>query len=1080
MNKFTYIFKSLIHYKKANLLIALGVALSAAVITGGLIIGDSITHSLELTTNYRLGKTTHVLTSTDRYFRQQLAADMPKTLDVSPVMISEGMAVSRGGEKRANRVQVVGIDSTFYKIATTDLYSVLGKNEIIISQNLAEKLEVRAGDNILIRINKASLIPKNAPFVSGDETSVSYRATIKSIATKDELGRFSLKNSQTAPYNLFMDLQRLNELMEFQSKANRLLINSELSENELFTELKKYWQAEDANLVFRKMEKTGKYEIYSERVFIEDNISRELKKLKGANPILTYFTNSISNIQNKSVATPYSFVSTLPDSLLNPNEIILNRWTAEDISAQIGDSVKLKYFTIGPLRQLKVDSASFRVKRIVSMNSEFADPSLMPNLPGMSDAGDCGDWEAGIPIDLESIRDKDEDYWDLYKGTPKAFLAQSTARKLWANRFGSTTSVRFDENSLSEDKYRTFFKENISPESLGFYIDPVKEKGIYAAQNGVDFSQLFIGLSFFILVAAVLLSMLLYLLHLENRYTQIGTLSTLGFKEKQIKTIFLTEALMVSMVGSIIGLFAAIFYTKMVFKALNSLWFDIVRTNVLEIMVLPKTLIIGFIISTLVSGIVILFAIRKKLKMQTSELQRKISKHEKRGLKSVKRLSSILFFVGSAFIIAWQLNAGETQNPGMFFMAGGLLLISLLLFSDLIIRNETINTATIKSINLVRKNIGSNKNRSLTIILLFAFGTFLVVSTGSNKQDLFANANDKTTGSGGFKYFAETTLPVLFDLNNQDLRQKEGLPKQFTAIQFRKVEGDDASCLNLNRISNPAILGVNTGELNGRFSFVAKTELLDGENPWESLQKDLGDVVPAIADQTVIQWGLGLKVGDTLSYQNETGDTLKLKLIGGLAPSIFQGYVIIDNQHFLNNYPSSSGSSVFLIDAEENQEQEVAESLEFMFRDYGWEAISAPQRLAAFYSITNTYLSIFLALGALGLIIGTIGLAVVLARSILERKSEIALLQVVGFTKNKIFMLVVKEYSILLFAGVLIGLITAVLATLPSILSPNTDISLGTIILVVGIIILNGLFWIFLLSATSLKSKPLIGSLRSE
>ena len=349
-----------------------------------------------------------------------------------------------------------------------------------------------------------------------------------------------------------------------------------------------------------------------------------------------------------------------------------------------------------------------------------------------------------------------------------------------------------------------------------------------------------------------------------------------------------------------------------------------------------------------------------------------------------------------------------------------------------------------------------NHGRSLTIIILFALAAFLVISTGANKQDLFANAADKSSGTGGYFAFAETTVPVLFDLNNPKVRLEEGLPADFNAIQFRKVDGDDASCLNLNRISNPAILGFDAQALEGHFTFVAKSEELDIEHPWLSLNKDLGDVVPAIADQTVIQWGLGKKVGDTLFYQNELGDTLKVKLIGGLAPSIFQGYILIGNKHFLANYPSSSGSSVFLIEGKQSENEAISEELGHIFRDYGWESVSAPKKLAEFYSITNTYLSIFLALGALGLILGTIGLAVVLARTIMERKSEIALLQAVGFASNKILRIIFSEYAFLLIIGIAIGLFTAVIATLPAIISPNTDVSSSSIIFITMAIVVNG------------------------
>jgi hypothetical protein len=276
-------------------------------------------------------------------------------------------------------------------------------------------------------------------------------------------------------------------------------------------------------------------------------------------------------------------------------------------------------------------------------------------------------------------------------------------------------------------------------------------------------------------------------------------------------------------------------------------------------------------------------------------------------------------------------------------------------------------------------------------------------------------------------------------------------------------------------------LGVNPENIQERFSFATKMNELGDEEPWLALNNTFDDgTIPAIADQTVIQWGLGMKVGDILLYQNELGDTLRLKLIAGTTPSIFQGFVIISNHHFLKNYPTSSGSNLFLVEGNPENEEAIGEELLSVFRDYGWEMESTAKRLVEFYSVTNTYLSIFLALGALGLILGTIGLAVILARTILERRREISLMQAIGFTTKSVFKTLVNEYQVLLIVGVLIGFITAVVATLPAFMSTNSDASFSTVALVTVSILVNGLIWIIGLSWFSLRKKTLVAGLRVE
>jgi ABC-type lipoprotein release transport system permease subunit len=1091
MTRLQYIIKSFIHYFKANLLVALGVAISAMVLTGSLIIGDSVRHSLKQATFYRLGETTHLVSVVERYFRQEMADEIEAAhpeIKATPVLLLEGMAVADGGELRANKVQIVGVSPDFEEISNSSIYSELQNNEIAISQNLAERLQKTEGDNILVRIKKASLIPMNAPFVSAEETSVALRATIKKVVSKEELGRFSLKNSQTAPYNIFVSIERLNRLMEFEGKANQLLVVSNQETKQLAQAVKNSLTPEDAGLSLKTVEATNEVEVSTDRVFLEEKVSATLKQLPDADMILTYFVNGIEKSEvgspkpeAGSSVIPYSFVSSLRSSALADNEIILNKWAADDLGARPGDSITLNYFEIGPLRKLVNQQATFVLKEIVSMDSDLADPTRVPHLPGLSDAGHCREWEAGVPINLDAIREKDEKYWDDYKGTPKAYISTSKALEIWSNRFGNYTAVRFPAASFNEEKYKQIFAQEISPADLGMAIEPIREQGVQAAQNGTDFSGLFIGLSFFILVAAIILTALLFRLNLENRSAQVGLLAAIGFQEKQVRSFYLLEGFVVSLFGGLLGLVISVFYTRLVFRILNTLWFDIVRTNVLEIKILPATLIVGLIISLVVSVLAIFVSVKRFQNRKAVELQKQVVAKSSKRKQLIYDLLLLLSLAVALGLFILQLFA-EQLNPGIFFLSGGLMLLGLLLlFRKVLERMELRKSSEIKMGKLAQINLSRNKNRSLTVVILFALGTFLVVSTGSNKLDLFANAQEKSSGTGGFIYFAETTMPVLFDINDTEKRADEGIYEDFNVVQLRKLEGDDASCLNLNRIAQPSVLGVDAEDLKGRYSFAARLKELGETDPWQLLDPELDDgTIPAIADQTVIQWGLGMKVGDILLYQNEMGDTLRLKLIAGTTPSIFQGFIIVSNKYFLKNYPSSSGSNIFLIDGKPEDEAAIGEELQSVFRDYGWEMESSAKRLVEFYSITNTYLSIFLALGALGLILGTIGLAVILARTILERRREIAVMQAVGFQWKSIFKMLVNEYFILLVVGVFIGFVTAVVATLPAFLSANSDASFSTVAMVVALILINGILWITGLSWFALHKKELAAGLRIE
>jgi len=1084
MNPLKLVIKSLLYFRRRNLLLALGISVSAAVLTGALIVGDSVKYSLNRIVDLRLGQVNGVMQTGERYFTTGLADRYAGEYgdDPGPVLSLDGIAVAGGGQRRLNDIQVLGVDHRFDLMAGTGLYyGDLSGDSVIISRNLAERLNVGTGDAFLLRMTKASLVPVNAPFVSDADNTVSLRVTVSSIAGEDQLGAFHLENSQTAPFNVFISLGRLTQLMELGDRANLLLFRKFDSDpGQVARKIGSVWTTGDLGLNFRYDPAGGFTEIKSDRVFIDQHIAKSIRAVRpDARPVLTYFVNYL---EQDGRSTPYSFVSTVPDSVTGGDGIILNRWLADDLKAAKGDTIRLGYYVVGPLRSLGTSEQSFVVSDVIPMTDALADRHLMPDIPGLSDAGNCRDWDTGVPISLDSIRDKDEAYWEQYGGTPKAFISVSVAERLWENRFGSYTSFRISCDSGMIPDIKKAVLADIDPEATGFLFTPVREQASFSAANGVDFSELFGGLSFFLLAGAVLLSVLLFRLNLEERDQQLKTLRSTGIPTRTVIRILLTEGMIIAAVGSLLGIVLAVFYNRLIFIALNSIWMDIVRTRMLEVSIRIPTLLTGFILSVVIAFFSIFIPLRKHLREQRHTRQ-VTGKLLKSGLSSrvIIIIAMLAALVAVALIIV-QFISGEVVNPGIFFAAGGLLLISgLLLIVGFLQKLNERGIHVRGTMSLGYKNALRNRTRSITIVILFAFGTFMVISTGSNKKDLFVQAEERSSGTGGFLYYAESTVPVLQDLSRPEVRFDYGLGDEYELVQMRASEGDDASCLNLNRIRTPRLLGVDPGKLTGRFSFVSSTGSLDETDPWQSLDREIpGNVIPAIADETVIKWSLGMSVGDTLVYQAADGDRIHLLLVGGTAPSIFQGNVLISERNFLTYFPQSSGTNVFLVDGPPADSATIKQELEMAMRDMGWEMEFTASRLAEFNSVTNTYLSIFMVMGALGLLLGTIGLSIVLFRSIIERREELAILRAVGYGKRRIRKLVMAEYLLLFLTGTFTGALAAVIATLPAFLSKHSGASISLVLLILLVLLINGIIWTWWMAAAGVRNKVLGYAMRNE
>jgi ABC-type antimicrobial peptide transport system permease subunit len=170
---------------------------------------------------------------------------------------------------------------------------------------------------------------------------------------------------------------------------------------------------------------------------------------------------------------------------------------------------------------------------------------------------------------------------------------------------------------------------------------------------------------------------------------------------------------------------------------------------------------------------------------------------------------------------------------------------------------------------------------------------------------------------------------------------------------------------------------------------------------------------------------------------------------------------------------------MFLIDAPSNNVSGISATLSRAMQDVGLELTSTVQRLNQFNAVQNTYLGTFQVLGGLGLLLGSAGLGVVVLRNVLERRGELGLLIAVGFRRRLLQQLILSEHGALLIAGLGIGSVAAVVAVLPAIVSPGTQLPYGSLALTLIAVLLNGALWTWLATRYALRG-DLLGTLRNE
>jgi putative ABC transport system permease protein len=265
------------------------------------------------------------------------------------------------------------------------------------------------------------------------------------------------------------------------------------------------------------------------------------------------------------------------------------------------------------------------------------------------------------------------------------------------------------------------------------------------------------------------------------------------------------------------------------------------------------------------------------------------------------------------------------------------------------------------------------------------------------------------------------------------------LPTDAEILQFLRLSADDASCLNLNKVSTPNVLGVDIDALAASYfqieqSLHSKTR----EQVFEAMKTKTDTVYPALVDATVLQWSLGKSVGDTLFYEVGNGQIAAIQIIGTLVNSIFQGNILIDRNHFSEIWSDISGSEVFLIKVQDDEIERTKNLLSRALSEYGVRVSTTNERLRQFNIVTDTYLTIFLTLGSLGLLLGIISFVIVVRKNLTMRRKEIDLYRTLGFTDTKIEQSLYRENLFVPLYAIIVGVVCSLVGA--SISFMNTSI----------------------------------------
>ena len=1058
--------RSLRHYWRTNAAVVAGLAIATATLAGSAIVGESVRESLRAIAGGRLGNTGTAIVAAQP-FTEALATRVGGS--AAPLLFFESVMKHQGTGRTASRVLVYGVDDRFWALHKLP-NPLRAERDIVFSEPLAEEFNAQEGEGILLRIEKPSEIPQETMHSRKEQAIRTARFRYRSSLPDSGIGGFTLQPRQGAVRAAFVKLDTLQKELTLEARANVLLLSDELRSD---LPLLGHLRLEDVGLRVTRPAACKCIQLESPSGLLrDDQVERAVATGKKdglrAEVFLMYMANAI---RTATASVPYSLVIAregVPDGTL-----ILNDWTAAQLQAKLGDAVTLDYYLWKQEGRLLTESTAFVVNGVQALQA-LGDRQMAPAYPGISDTVSLSDWDPPFPLDLNKIRPQDEKYWDDYRTTPKVAVSLAEGQKLWSTRFGKVTAIRF----YAADGV-TIPTLNLTPSTDlprdGITMLLPRQQAEDASRGTTDFGEYFGYFSFFLLVSALLLTALFFRLGVEQRLKEIGLYQAMGFDHGAVRMVFLREGLLLGTLGALAGIGLGIGYSAFILYALRTWWVDAVGTTGLTLHFAAAPFTAAIFQGVVLAVVIITVSLRRLRKMSPRQLLSGARPETVIRTPEWLRLAALaLLGVGGGLVILSAL--GKVAPEGGFFGAGFCLLTGGALYCRLWLESPRLQPVQSLA-DLALASAAQQPARSFFTILLIALAVFLLVALEAFRQSPGHFDAGKQSGTGGFPLLAESQWPIYQNLAAKDgraaLNIDEDAVRGLQVAAFRVRPGEDVSCLNLYQPTRPKIVGVPPAfRAENRFR-------VSPDDAWAQLGNPLPNgLVPAMVDINTMMYVLHKQVGDTIEIPHGV-EPIRLRIVGTLTGSLFQSEILIAEEPFLRLFPEEQGQRMFLLEAPEAMWGMVTTTLEEALSDSGFDVTAAGDRLAQYHRVENTYLSTFQALGALGLLLGTVGLAAVLLRNVLERRRELALLRAVGYTAGEVMRVIFVENAALLAAGLFIGTLCALLAVSPALAQRAHTLPVGSLALLLLVVATVGLLSTWVATRVAVRL-PLLASLRSE
>ena len=621
------------------------------------------------------------------------------------------------------------------------------------------------------------------------------------------------------------------------------------------------------------------------------------------------------------------------------------------------------------------------------------------------------------------------------------------------------------------------------PTTPSFTIAKAKADSVKGATEGVDrLSQVFILLSFFTIVAGVLLIVNIFVMLAEERKGEMGVARALGMRRKNLVQSFASEGLLYALLSSVVGTFAGLLVAAIILWgfaqifptgfggtgfAVNWTWSDLLTGFSIGFLITMATIAIA---SFRVSKLNIVRAIRDipepiphrstrrqvivgstlaalgavgtlaSLATQNLILQDAGPSALAIGLAVLTmRLTSprIVFTAAGVLMLAWLLSPWKFFSTasaditlfiivGLLLILGGLLIVLFNSDTILAVATRLVRGRTWRPV--VRTAIAYPMNKkfrtgaTLASIALVMF----TIATMSGIQAMVSSSISMTSyrESGHFELLGASLVPI---------PNWEAAFAAYNKTSMNVTGNHGIAQARIRIATNPNLSGVQyNSSLIGvpsnwtpEFPLQARDPMYaDDQAAWAAIQSDPG---LAIIDGTVVPNSFGPNFGsfsavlnDAFHFRNMTGATRNVRVIGILYEQFAQG-LWVSSSTVKSDFGIEAASLFYFNIRPGTDVTRAGHDLERYFLQYQLITLDIQALINSILETTMGVFNLLQAYLALGLIVGIAGLGVITMRNVVERRQETGALRALGFRKSMVLRSFLFELSFIALTGITMG-----------------------------------------------------------